>query len=227
MLGQVAESVLPGVLHAQVLEHARRKLRGSYVADEEQLPKAYSLVGGRLEGHRIDVTHVFPLRRNLRSTSPYKAELDRILKEHAVASETPLEHRWVVADPREVLAAEAEDECAAVGRRLVGGYHIHRVPWQHEHQRDACTETRHIPGAPGLGHGTRMLILSMVDPARPVLRAFFEGANEQEGTVRVVASGPLSSEAGHVRVVGWTTTSSRALPRARLKRGYGARSCRG
>lgn len=189
MLGQVREFVFPTEVHAQMVDHAGRKLRGDYLPDEEPLPKAYGLVGGQVHRSRIDVTHVFRLRHNLRNSPSYKADIDRIMAECAVPSETPLENRGWVADPREVMAAE--EQCAAVGGRLVGGYHMHRVPWAHDPRRDTCTalDTRLAQDS-----GLWMLILSMVEPDEPRLRAFFEGRNEQEAAVRLVASGPPTEQ---------------------------------
>lgn len=185
MLGHAREFLVPASLHEQVVEHARRKLGGEYHPDEEQLPKAYGLLGGRVGGSCLSVTHVFPLRRNLRNEPQFKADMDRILEESAVPSETPFERRGWVAAPDEVMAAE--EACAAAGSVLVGGYHMHRVPWRHDPKRDTCTA---LDARLAGGSGLWMLILSMVEPDRPVLRAFFEGQNEQEAAVRIVATDP-------------------------------------
>lgn len=177
---QVREIVLPEALYAQLVEHARRKLSGRYLPDEEAAPKAYGLLGGVIRDERIEVTRVFPLRRNLRQAAQYKSYVDQLMAEFAVASETPLERRGWVSDPAEVLAAERECEsCASV---LIGGYHMHRVAWERDPKRDRCTllDTRLAAGS-----GLWMFILSMVDPDRPVLRAFFEGDNEREVPIRI------------------------------------------
>lgn len=181
-LDQIHEIVTPEHLYAQLLEHARRKLAGTYLPDEEAAPKAYGLLGGRMRGDSIVVTHVFPLRRNLRHSAQYKSYIDQLMAEVAVASVTPLDKRGWVSDPREVLAAE--NACEAVGSMLLGGYHMHRVAWEHDPRRDSCTEldTR-------LAEDSRLwaFILSMVDPDRPVLRAYFEGDNERAVPVRICA----------------------------------------
>lgn len=182
MLGRARELVFPTAVHQQLVGHARRKLAGDYLPDEEPLPKAYGLVGGQVRGWRIDVTHVFALRHNLRNTAPFKAAIDRIMAESAVPSETPFAKRGWVADPHEVMAAE--ERCAAAGAVLLGGYHMHRVPWDHDPRRDTCTA---LDTRLGQDSGLWMLILSMVDPDHPVLRAFFEGHNEHEAAVHVVA----------------------------------------
>lgn len=182
------EFVVAADLYGQVVEHARRKLRREYRADEEPERKAYGLVGGRLDGTRVTVTDVFPLRRNLRYAPSYKPYIDRLMREVGVPSETPFERRGWVADPAEVLAAE--QACDARGALVCGGYHMHRMPWPHDPARDTCTllDTRLAEDS-----GLWVLILSMVDPRRPVLRAFFEGRNDREARVRVVASDRLGA----------------------------------
>lgn len=179
-VSDVEEVLFPPDLYEQVVAHARRKLAGQYLPGEEQAPKAYGLVGGRIANRRSQVTHVFPLRRNARDDAHVKEEIDRLMAEFAVRSETPLDQRGWVTDPREVLAAERE--CERSGGMLLGGYHMHRVPWEHDPRRDTCTE---LDSKLGEGSGMWMFILSMVDPEHPVLRAFFEGCNEREAPVRL------------------------------------------
>lgn len=166
--------------YGELLGHAQRKLRGEYVPGEEAAPKAYGLLGGRQREGCLEVTHVFPLRANLRSEPQFRPAVDRLMAEFAVPSETPTERRGWVAHPDEVRSAE--EACDSVGAMIFGSYHMHRVPWSHDPVRDTCTEldTRLAEGS-----GLWMLILSMVDAERPVLRAFFEGRNEHEATVHV------------------------------------------
>lgn len=171
--------------YGELLGHARRKLRGEYLPDEEAEPKAYGLLGGRQRQTCMHITHVFPLRGNLRSEPQFKPTVDRLMAEVAVPSETPMTRRGWVAHPDEIR--RAEDACDSIGGVVFGSYHMHRVPWSHDPDRDTCTEldTRLAEGS-----GLWMLILSMVDPEHPVLRAFFEGRNDHEA--RVCADG-----AGH------------------------------
>lgn len=173
--------------YGELLEHARRKLSGRYLPGEEAERKAYGLLGGRQRGDvldGLDVTHVFPLRGNLRSEPQFRPTVDRLMAEVAVPSETPMERRGWVAHPDEIRSAE--QTCDSTGSMIFGSYHMHRVPWSHDPARDTCTEldTRLADGS-----GLWMLILSMVDPQRPVLRAFFEGRNEHEATVRTGRAG--------------------------------------
>lgn len=179
-LDGVAEMVFPASLYSAVIDHGRRKLDGEWRPGEEQAPKAYGLVGGRIAGSRADVTHVIPLRNNLRHRDDYKQEVDRLMDEKAVPSETPVEGRGWVADPHEVLAAERT--CEAEGSVLLGAYHMHRVPWSHDPRRDTCTE---LDRSLAQHSGLWAFILSVVDPDHPVLRAFFEGDNDREAKVLV------------------------------------------
>lgn len=179
-LGAVHTIVFVRREYDELLTHARRKLRGAYLPEEETERKAYGLVAGRHKEGHIEVTHVFPLRRNLRSDPQYKPAMDRLMAEAAIPSETPLARRGWVAHPDEVRGVE--HACDESGSVVLGSYHMHRVAWPHDPRRDTCTvlDTRLAESS-----GLWMLILSMVDPDRPVLRAFFEGRNDHEAQVRI------------------------------------------
>ena len=179
-VADITEIAMPDVLYARLVDHGRRKLGGLWVEGEEQAPKAYGLVGGRLSGPRVELTHVFPLRNNLRSRPDLKGHVDRLMAEMAVPSETPADRRGWVADPREVMAADRA--CEGAGSTLFGAYHMHRVPWPDDPLRDACTD---LDRGLAEGSGLWALILSLVDPERPRLRAFFEGSNDREAVIRV------------------------------------------
>lgn len=211
--GRVEEIYLPRHLYEQLVGHARRKLDGRYEPGEEQAPKAYGLVGGRLLSGGggtigIEVSHVFPLLRNLRDSERYKPYVDQLMEEVAIRSETPMDRRGWVTDPREVAQIEAElDRCDAV---LLGGYHMHRLAWAHDPLRDTCTE---LDTCLAEGSGMWMLILSMVDPERPVLRAFFEGDNDREVPIRLGVAAELTgpSPAATVRSLIAASWLSRAV----------------
>lgn len=181
-IGRVRTIAFTLAEYGELLGHAQRKLCGEYMPGEEAERKAYGLLGGRWREDCLEVTHVFPLRGNLRSEPQFRPAVDRLMAEVAVPSETPMERRGWVAHPDEVRSAE--DACDSAGALIFGSYHMHRVPWSHDPIRDTCTEldTRLAEGS-----GLWMLILSMVDPNRPVLRAFFEGRNEHEAAVRAGA----------------------------------------
>ena len=176
----VEEVFFPQHLYWQLVNHARRKLAERYLAGEEPERKAYGLVGGRLVGHAAEVTHVFPLVRNLRYDPQFRLYVDELMAEVAVSSETPLERRGWVADPGEVR--DAERQLDAAGSVLLGGYHMHRVPWPDDPCRDTCTQ---VDTRLAERSGLWVFILSMVDPDNVVLRAFFEGSNDKEAPVRL------------------------------------------
>jgi hypothetical protein len=90
-----------------------------------------------VDGH-AEVTHVVTLLRNCRDEAHLKPVVDRVMDELAVRSETPLDRRGWVSDPQEVLAADHPFE--RTGSVLFGGYHMHRVPWDHDPLHDGCTE---------------------------------------------------------------------------------------
>lgn len=188
VLAEVQEIVFPAELHEELIGHARRKLSGRYIEGEEQAPKAYGLVGGRLLDGHADVTHVVPLLHNQRDEPHLKPVLDQVMDELAVRSETPLDRRGWVSDPKEVLAAERRFDAA--GAMLLGGYHMHRVPWAHDAVRDGCTE---VDTELAAGSGLWMFILSMVEPSSPILRAYFEGDNAREAPIRLAR--PLGQHA--------------------------------
>lgn len=179
-LADLEEIVFPEDRYRQLVAHARRKLAGDYLAEEEQAPKAYGLVGGRVSDGNGAVTHVVPLLRNQRDEAHLKPAVDKVMDDLAIRSETPLDRRGWVSDPREIAAAdELFDRAGAV---LLGGYHMHRVAWDHDPVRDSCTE---VDTELGTGSGLWMFILSMVDREHPVLRAYYEGDNGRGIPVRV------------------------------------------
>lgn len=177
--GEVREFLVPRSVRDAVVGHARRKLRGDHVAGEERERRAYGLLAGRRQRDRVELSHAFPLRRNLRGTSAFKAYMDGVMREVAVPSETPFERRGWVADPSEVRSVEAAAE--ADGAEIVGSYHMHRVPWDGDPRRDTCTR---LDRRLAEGSGLWVFIVSMVEPDRPILRAFFEGDNSREAPLR-------------------------------------------
>ena len=184
-LAEVTEIRFSPAMHSTLVEHGRRKLAGRWEPGEEPAPKAYGLVAGRMTERRMVVTHVIPLRRNVRDRPDLKPHLDRLMHAVAVPSETPMERRGWVADPLEVMAAErCSDEAGSV---LFGAYHMHRVRWPHDPWRDSCTA---VDRCLAQDAGLWALILSLVDPDRPRLRAFYEGDNRLEAVVSVEATRP-------------------------------------
>lgn len=159
--------------------HCRRKLARDFLAEEPPEPKAFGLVAGVVRGEELEIKRVFPLLKNARGQAPYKQYMDTIMGQHAIPSETPLENRGWVADPAELL--QIRRECQRQGFSLLGTYHMHRLAWDHDQERDTPTDLDTI-----LAKGSRMymFIVSMVAPERPVMRAYFEGVQKLESPIR-------------------------------------------
>jgi hypothetical protein len=166
---------LPQVCWKEIISHCRRKLNGKFIGDESAEMKAFGLVVGNKEDSRIIVKRCFALKKNARYQLPYSKYMNRILEQHAIPSETGLDKRGWVADPQELT--DVIKKCEEQGLTILGAYHMHRVAWQHDATRDTPTELDGI-----LAAGSRMIILiiSMVDPKKPLIRAFYEGILEQE-----------------------------------------------
>ncbi|MBW3609091.1 MAG: hypothetical protein KY463_12200 [Actinobacteria bacterium] len=177
-LARVREIHLSREQYAVLVGHARRKLRGEYLPGETLERKAFGLLVGRIEGERATTTAIVPLRRNLRHEQPYKEQIDALVHALAVPSQTPLQRRGWLADPKELIAAQ--EACDADGTIMLGSYHMHRVGWPADPRRETCTA---LDEALARDRGLWMLVLSMVDPERPVLRAFFEGDNDREAAI--------------------------------------------
>jgi len=145
------------------------------MAQEMQEPKAFGLLGGIIEERHIIISHAQPLLRNARQRDCNKQFMDGTMGMHAIPSETPLDKRGWVADPNELHSAL--DTFRTKGIRILGTYHMHRVAWEHDQTRDTPTELDNI-----LAQNSRlfMFIISMVNPASPIIKAYFEGDCKQE-----------------------------------------------
>jgi hypothetical protein len=162
-----------------VVAHARRKLEGRWIGCESEERQAFGLLAGDITGAVMRTTRVFPLRRNLRHDPNLGAFVDAAVAKLATPSKTPAGQRGWLADPREVLEVQAQ--CDLRRELLYGSYHMHKVAWKHDPLRD--TPTR-LDAALAQHSAMWMLILSMVDPDRPLLRAFFEGCTDREVPIR-------------------------------------------
>jgi hypothetical protein len=165
---------LPESCRQRILEHCHQALEG-HRKGRTGKGKAFGLVCGTDAGDILKVSACFRLKENVRSRPPYKEQVDRIMAEYAVPSETPLHNRGWVADPAELFARIRE--CRGKGQVLLGTYHMHRVAWEHDRERDTPTE---LDAVLGLDSGLLMFIVSMVRPRQPVIRAFYEGIKEKE-----------------------------------------------
>ena len=169
---------LPAVHRQEIIDHCLRKLSGNYLNGEEQNLKAYGLLAGEKAPGQITIKACLPLLRNARAVEPHRSFMDEMMQKHAIVSETPLAKRGWVADPDELSQAVAEFK--RQGLSLVGSYHMHRVAWDHDHTRDTSTTLDTILG---LDSRLIMFIVSVVKPEQPLIRAFFEGIEDQEVTI--------------------------------------------
>ncbi len=166
----VARIVMSDDVRGDLLAHCLRKLDERYEGDETPEPKAYGLMGGMVEDGALTITRIAPLRRNARLVEPHRSFMNDVLNRHAVASVTPMDRRGWVADPsesRRILTGFDQD-----GLDLVATYHMHRVSWKGDSLRDQPTKLDTV-----LAEDTDlfMFIISVVDPAKPIVRAFYEG----------------------------------------------------
>jgi len=157
-----------------ILEHCHRALEAQRNGHAEE-SKAFGLLCGTVTGQCITVTSSFPLHKNVRSQAPYKEFMDKIMNEHAIPSVTPLDQRGWVADPAELFSRIKE--CRRNRQILIGTYHMHRVGWEHDTMRDTPTK---LDAVLARESGLLMFIVSMVEPVKPIIRAFYEGIKEQE-----------------------------------------------
>ena len=173
---------LPQVCWKEIISHCRRKLNGQFIGDESAERKAFGLVAGNKEDSRIIVKRCFALKKNARYQLPYSEYMNKILTQHAIPSETELDKRGWVADPQELMGVI--QKCQERALTILGAYHMHRVAWQHDATRDTPTELDRI-----LATESRMImfVVSMVDPEKPLMRAFYEGILEQEIPITFVA----------------------------------------
>lgn len=177
-LGRIDEVRVGDSHYRCLVAHGLRKLKDDHAFGETRERKAYGLLGGHAREGRIDTTHVFPLARNARYDPGYRRDMDQLMSSFAVPSETPLDRRGWLTDPDELLLAERT--CDASDALIFASYHMHRVAWPDDPLRDTCTA---IDTALAAGGGLWVVILSLVNPDRPVVRAFFEGDNAREARV--------------------------------------------
>ncbi|MFL6163364.1 MAG: hypothetical protein ACJ74U_14175 [Jatrophihabitantaceae bacterium] len=176
----MGETILLPMPHfASVVGHVVRKLTGFYLEGETPERKAFGMLAGVCGPNGYAVTAVFPLLINLRADEQYRQDMDDLVDGYAIPSETPNAQRGWIASPAELMAIE--EICDAHGWLAFGNYHTHRVPWDHDPVRDTCTRLDRTLAADS---GQWTFIVSAVDLHRPSIRAFYEGDNNREATIR-------------------------------------------
>jgi hypothetical protein len=163
-----------------LLNHCLRKLNGQYLPEESPEPKAYGLIGGKVVGQALSVELVAPLYKNSRSEGVIKEYMDTVFDEYAIASETPLAKRGWATDPMETK--NILKICCERDLQLVGTYHMHRVSWKGDEMREKPTELDTVLAKDA---ELFMFIVSVIDPKKPVVRAFFEGSVDNELPIKV------------------------------------------
>lgn len=185
---RITEIRLPRPHYASVVGHVVRKLTGHYLDGETPERKAFGMLAGRWHSTTMEVAAVFPLLVNRRHDTLHAADMDEIVDAHAIPSQTPNEQRGWIGHPRELMAVE--DACDDHDWVMFGNYHTHRVPWPHDSRRDSCT---HLDRVLATGTGQWVFVVSAVDLSHLSLRAFYEGDNQQEATIRVFPELPRLS----------------------------------
>ena len=178
---KIHKIILPNDQKDVLLRHCVRKLNQEYIDGEVKERKAYGLIGGKIVGDALHIGHIAPLYKNSRTAGDDKKHMDHMLDEYAQASETPLEQRGWVADADETITIVGE--CLEKGFELVGAYHMHRVAWENDPTREkpSTLDTE-------LAKDSELFafIISMINPSKPIIRAFYEGFPEQELGIEVV-----------------------------------------
>jgi hypothetical protein len=174
--------LLPRPHYASLVGHVVRKITGYYIDGETPERKAFGMFAGTPESDGFAVTAVFPLLVNMRFDDRLRQDMDEIVSEHAIPSETPNEQRGWIANPAELMTIE--NFCDENDWLLFGNYHTHRVAWPHDPRRDTCT---HLDRSLSAGTGQWTFIVSAVDLHRPLIRAFYEGDNTREAAIKLVS----------------------------------------
>ncbi len=176
---EMKQIILPLSYWQDIVEHCMRKLEGNHLEGESRGPKAYGLVAGIQNEDTLNVERIFPAKINVRDKEPYKSYVDSMMEQYAVPSKTPLAKRGWVTDPEELKGFY--DKCDQEKLGVFGTYHMHVVPWEDDPVRDTPTTLDSV-----LARGTNLFsfIVSVVDAAKPRIRAFHEGLTKKE--VRVV-----------------------------------------
>jgi hypothetical protein len=158
-----------------LFNHCRRKLSEQFIQDETRERKAFGLIAGTKNDLTFTVEKCLPLIKNVRAQEPYNEFMDQVIAQHAIPSETPLSHRGWIAEPAELLGKIKQIQQNSL--LLLGTYHMHRVAWPDDPLRDTPTTLDTVLAADS---SMLLFIISMINPAEPIIRAFYEGNLERE-----------------------------------------------
>ncbi|MFQ5647452.1 MAG: hypothetical protein ACE5GM_11015 [bacterium] len=179
MIDRIERIGLPDDLRQKLFHHCRRKFENNFLPGETGERKAYGIIGGYIKDKAIKVGEIYQLKKNLRFDNRFDESMTGMMAEHAIPSKTPFEKRGWVADPEELLKIYEDSENK--GMIICGSYHMHIVPWKHDSRRETPTE---IDAALARDSNMFQFIISLVDPRRPVVRAFYEGDSDREVPIK-------------------------------------------
>lgn len=171
---------LPGSVWDTITAHCRRKLTGEFLPGESPVKRAFGILAGVRLGDELHVRQVLSIKKNARNVEPLKSFMDKLMEQHAVPSTTPMDQRGWVTDPQEFK--QCMDVCQREGLTMFGAYHIHVVPWPGDPLRDTPTG---LDAVLVKGSTRYSFIISMVDPERPIIRAFYEGETSAETPILI------------------------------------------
>lgn len=173
-IGKAKIVKMPKSIYDKMLEHCYRKLEKKYYNNELKEQKAYGLLSGEVqEDKSILIKNIYPLYQNGRYENQEK--MDKKMKAFAIPSETPLGKRGWIVDNKEM--GVILKDCIKNDTEIVGAYHMHRVSWATDILRDTPT-TLDLELAKD--SETIVVIISMVNPQKPIVRFFYEGILNKE-----------------------------------------------
>ncbi len=174
-LSTVTSINLPSYLWDEITAHCRRKMAGEFLEGETPVRRAYGMIAGQVNDEIAHARKVVIFKKNARTVEPLKSYMDDMMTRYAVPSKTPMEQRGWITDPEELMAGY--EICDRERLTVFGTYHMHIVPWDHDPVRDTPTRLDTV-----LAENSElfMFIISLVNPSKPVIRAFMEGHPQRE-----------------------------------------------
>jgi len=158
-----------------LLSHCMRKYERKFIEGEALEQKAYGLIAGVIDGESALIKKICPLIKTARHSKKFDNHMTKLMGEHAIPSKTPFKRRGWVSDPDEMF--DIYSMCDQEDHILIASYHMHIVPWKGDPIRDTPTD---IDKVLAKGSNIFQLIVSFVEPKKPLIRVFFEGVLEKE-----------------------------------------------
>jgi proteasome lid subunit RPN8/RPN11 len=153
--------------YRKIVYHCVRKLVGHYSDNETEEKKAYGVIGGKIKKDIAYIQQIIEFRNNYRNSPDISEQMNQLIKDVAIPTQTSTEERAWVASPEEIFPITEYFE--EKGLDLIGTYHMH-----HE-LGDAATDLdRHL----GKDTDMIMFIVHIGKDHRASMRAFYEAVNE-------------------------------------------------